>query len=333
MFRNFCIRHPKSIMSLLLVAVCWLPNAHAETAKDQKTPEEISSLGYDSEYVSLNGLRFHYVHKGEGDIILFIHGYPFFGASWDKLLSHFSKDYHVVAPDNRGYNLSAKPKGVENYKIALLVEDVKALIEHLPKGKKVTLVGHDWGGALAWAVAQKHPKMIDKIVVINAPPFNVLLHMIVNNPEQKKSSAYMDRLKSPEMEKVYAKYGPEMLWRYGFDKGYANGHLNDRFKNAFFSAWSQPGAHTGAVNWYRANVPAVADINEDSYWPSKTARVTVPSLLIWTENERTFVPAMLDVIPKYVDDLSVTVIPGSGHSPFFDKPQDVIQAMEIFLKK
>ena len=334
MFHHFPIRQSKSVASLLLAAaVSLFPAANAESETDNRTAEEITSLGYDSEYVSLNGLKFHYVHKGEGDIMLFIHGYPFFGAAWDKLLSHFSKDYHVVAPDNRGYNLSAKPEGVENYKIDLLVEDVKALIEHLPQGKKVTLVGHDWGGALAWGVAQKYPEMIDKIVVINAPPFNVLLHMLVNDEEQKKSSAYMDGLKSARMEEVYKQYGPEMLWRYGFDKGYANGDLDDRFKEAFFNAWNQPGAHTGAVNWYRANIPSSADINDDSYWPSKTARVTIPSLLIWTENERTFVPAMLDVIPKYVDDLSVTVIPGSGHSPFFDKPQDVIQSMEVFLKK
>lgn len=304
----------------------------AESLAENVSTAETMTLGYDSKYATLNGLKFHYVQKGEGDLIVFLHGYPFFGASWDKLLSHFSNTYHVVAPDNRGYNLSAKPEGAENYKIELLVEDVKALIKHFPADKKVTLVGHDWGGALAWTTAQKYPELIDKVVVINAPPYNVLLHMIVNNEEQKKSSAYMERLKSPKVEKVFAEHGPEMLWRYGFDRGYANGHLDDEFKQAFFAAWNQPGAHTGAVNWYRANVPAVADINDSSYWPSKMARVTVPSLLIWTENERTFVPAMLDVIPQYVDDLSITVIPGSGHSPFFDKPQDVIKAMEAFFK-
>jgi pimeloyl-ACP methyl ester carboxylesterase len=302
-------------------------------ANATQSPNEVMTLGYDSKFATLNGLKFHYVQQGDGEQIVFLHGYPFFAASWDKLLAHFSQSYHVVAPDNRGYGLSAKPEGVQNYTIDKLVEDVRALIEHLPGSKKVNLVGHDWGGALAWAVAQKYPELIDKVVVINAPPYNVLLHMIVNNEEQKKSSAYMERLKSPKVEKVFAEHGPEMLWRYGFDRGYANGHLDDEFKQAFFAAWNQPGAHTGAVNWYRANVPAVADINDSSYWPSKMARVTVPSLLIWTENERTFVPAMLDVIPKYVDDLSITIIAESGHSPFFDKPKEVIEAMQRFFEK
>ncbi len=322
--RNFSM--PNLILSLFFSAAMLV----APMIGAEGDPVEVSSLGYDSEFATLNGLRFHYVHRGEGDLMVFLHGYPFFGAAWDKLLSHFAGTYHVVAPDNRGYNLSAKPKGVENYRIEFLVEDVKALIEHFPTDKKVTLVGHDWGGALAWAVAQKYPEMVNKLVVINAPPYNVLLDMIVNNEQQKKSSAYMEKLKSPNMEKVFDEHGPQLLWGYGFDRAYAKGHLDDQFKGAFFSAWSQPGAITGAVNWYRANIPALKEINDSTYWPAKLSRVTVPSLLIWTENEATFVPAMLDEIPKYVDDLRITVIPGSGHTPFFDEAEQVIAAMEKF---
>lgn len=291
------------------------------------------ALGYDSNFVTLNELKFHYVQKGDGEQIVFLHGYPFFAASWDKLLSHFSQSYHVVAPDNRGYGLSAKPVGVENYKIDKLVEDVKALIEHLPSNQKVKLVGHDWGGLLAWAVAQRSPELVSKVVVINAPPYNVLLNMLTNNEEQAKASAYMEKLKSPNIETLFEQHGPEMLWRYGFNKLHAKGHLNDEFKAAFFAAWHQPGAFTAAINWYRANLPVFAEINESNYWPSKDARVTVPSLLIWAENERVFVPAMVDEISKYVDDLSISVIPESGHTPFYDRPEDVIAAMERFFDK
>lgn len=330
---NFSFVGFKRLLGVFLCSsVLLLTTTYAADVNNQAQLKK-SSLGYDSHFVTLNDLRFHYVDKGEGDLIVFLHGYPFFGESWHNLLRHFSNDYHVVAPDNRGYNLSAKPEEVENYKLELLVEDVKALIGSLSNGKKVTLVGHDWGGALAWSVAQKYPQLLDKLVVINAPPYNVLLHMLVNDADQKKSSVYMEKLKSPEMENVYAKQGPEMLWRYGFNRGYANGHIDEQFKQAFFDAWNQPGAHTGAVNWYRANVPKVDDINDETYWPSKMARVSVPSLLIWTENERTFVPAMLEVIPRYVDDLTIAVIPGSGHTPFIDKPQEVISAMEAFFRK
>lgn len=296
------------------------------------TTSDSTNLGYDSQFATINGLKFHYVHKGSGDLIVFLHGYPFFGATWDKLLSHFAVTHHVVAPDNRGYNLSAKPIGIENYRIDKLVEDVKGLIEHLPANKKVVLVGHDWGGALAWSVAQKYPEMINKLVVINAPPYNVLLKMIQTDPDQRKSSAYMERLKSPASEAVFNEKGPALLWQYGFNKMFAKGHLNQKFKQAFFDSWHRPDAITGPLNWYRANIPLPDDINDASYWPSKDARVKVPSLLIWGEFERVFVPAMLDEIPKYVDDLTIHLVKGSNHTPFFDKPDEVIKVMEDFIK-
>jgi pimeloyl-ACP methyl ester carboxylesterase len=317
---------------LLMVSYTFAAVSSIETTDTTDTTETML-LGYDSKFATLNGLKFHYVQKGNGERIVFIHGYPFFAASWDKLLTHFSQSYHVVAPDNRGYGLSAKPEGVENYTIDKLVEDVKALIEHLPGSQKVNLVGHDWGGLLAWAVAQKYPELVNKIVVINAPPYNVMLHMAANNEEQAKASDYMEKLKSPGIEKLFEQHGPEMLWRYGFNKLYAGGDLDDEFKAAFFAAWQQPGAFTSAVNWYRANIPLFADINDSHYWPSKDARVTVPSLLIWSERESVFVPAMLDEIPKYVDDLSITIISDSGHSPFFDKTKEVSAAMQEFFDK
>lgn len=291
-----------------------------------------SHLGYQSKFVSLNGMRFHYVQKGEGEVMLFLHGYPFFGESWDKLLKAFALTHHVIAPDNRGYNLSAKPKGVEHYKISALVQDVRALIEHLPNTNKVILIGHDWGGALAWSVAQKYPNLISKLIVINAPPYNVLLNMIKHNPEQQKSASYMQSLKSPAVEKKFDELGPDLLWQYGFNRMQERGFLDDAFKSAFFEAWRQPGAITGALNWYRANIPRLDDINDDIYWPSKEARVTVPSLLIWGEHERIFVPAMLEEIPKYVDDIKIEVIEGANHTPFFDNTDKVIAVMQEFIK-
>lgn len=320
----------------LFVSVCLTFLLTGSTFASPKivTASELAniSLGYDSQFVSLNGLDFHYVQKGQGQRIIFLHGYPFFAASWDNLLSHFSQSYHVVAPDNRGYGLSAKPASVEQYRIDKLVDDVKALIEHFPDQQKVILVGHDWGGTLAWTVAQKYPELISKLVVINAPPYNVFLTMLQHNPQQRKSAVYMEQLKSQGSEELFAQYGPELLWRYGFDKMLANGYLNEAFKQAFFAAWQQPGAISGALNWYRANIPALNDINDQTYWPSKTARVSAPSLLIWTENEGSFVPATLDEIPNYVDNLHIEMINDSGHTPFFDKKERVISAMETFLK-
>lgn len=295
-------------------------------------------LGYQSRYISANGLNFHYVEKGPGhhadkrnnNVILFLHGYPFFWYAWHNLMERLFTTHRVIALDNRGYNLTDKPDEPEQYHLRHLVADVVAQIGQLAPGKKVTLVGHDWGGTLAWAVAQKHPELLQKLVVINAPPYNVLLDMLQTHPLQKKSSAYMEILKSGKVEQLFAQNGPAMLWNYGFNKRHESGEMTDFDKQAYFNAWQQHGAMTGALNWYRANIPAVANITEQHYWPHKNAKVLVPSLLIWTEGEKVFVPEIKTETALIVPNLSVVTLAGSGHAPFLDKPDDVTTVIQAF---
>ena len=108
-------------------------------------------------YVKVNGVRLHYVTAGKGPLILFLHGFPEFWYEWKNQLIEFSKDHQAVAPDLRGYNLSDKPTDLDQYKIATLVEDVRSFADHFSHGKKFVLVGHDWGGAVAWSFAIAHP--------------------------------------------------------------------------------------------------------------------------------------------------------------------------------
>lgn len=295
--------------------------------------KESALQDYQSSMVQANGLTFHYLEKGQGELMLFLHGFPYFSASWQPLLASFAKTHHVVAPDNRGYGLSDKPVGIEHYRIDKLVEDVRALVEHFSPQKKVIIVGHDWGGALAWAVAQKYPHLVSKLIVINAPPYNTLLHMLQTNEQQRHASSYMALLKGDKLEQKFATLGPELLWRFGSDKLFAKGYLDQQSKHVFFTAWQHPGALTGALNWYRANIPNFDEITDASYFPDKSTRVSVPSLLIRTENERTFVADTLDEVSKYVDDLTVEMILGSGHSPFIDQPKKVISAIQKFIQR
>ena len=119
-------------------------------------------------YVEVNGVKLHYVEQGKGPLILFLHGFPEFWYEWKTLLPEFARDHHAVAPDMRGYNLSGKPEKVESYALQVLVEDVGALAQKLG-AKKFVLVGHDWGGVVAWAFAAAHPEMLDKLIIVNAP--------------------------------------------------------------------------------------------------------------------------------------------------------------------
>lgn len=311
--------------SLKILLVCLLlPIA----LKAQAAPQELTHHN-----VEVNGLNFHYVEKGEGEVIFFLHGYPFFWYGWNHLIEEFSSTHRAIAPDNRGYNLSDKPKGVKNYQLDVLVSDVSKQIKALVPNNKVVLVGHDWGGTLAWSVAQKHPEQISKLVVINAPPFNTFLDLIQFNEVQRKTSSYMEILKSGAVEKKFEETGPVMLWNYGFNRLHDAGALTDEDKAAYFEAWSQPGSLESALNWYRANMPKPDEVQDHHYWPEKGHKVDVPSLLIWTDRETTFVPETKTETAKMVPDLTVVTINGSGHSPFLDQPQKVAKHIRSFISQ
>src|SRR5581483_10670610 len=117
-------------------------------------------------YAEVNGIRLHYVTNGEGKLILFVHGFPEFWYAWKDQLTEFGKNYQAIAVDLRGYNLSSKPADVEQYRAQYMVEDLRALIEQLGH-KKCILVGHDWGGLVAWVFALTHPEMLEKLIIVN----------------------------------------------------------------------------------------------------------------------------------------------------------------------
>jgi epoxide hydrolase 4 len=124
------------------------------------------------EYTHVNGIRLHYVTAGNGLLLLFLHGFPSFWYTWRDQLAAFSSAYRVVAPDLRGYNLSDKPMAVDQYPLTYLVEDIRALIDSLDQ-RPCVLIGHDWGGIIAWASAAAYPEYLDKLIVINQSPLNI----------------------------------------------------------------------------------------------------------------------------------------------------------------
>lgn len=293
--------------------------------------EQKSFLGYSSKITEINGLSFHYVEAGSGPLILFLHGFPYFAESWDPLLKPLSEKNRVIAPDNRGYGYTEKPSQVNDYKIEYLVADVTAFISKFANNKPVILVGHDWGGVLAWSVAQKHPQLVNKVIAINAPPFNVFLNMLAHSDSQKEASSYIDKLTSWVGKLYFYLKGPELMWGSSMQRLHEKGHVNDEFKRAFLVAWSQKGAAEAAVNWYKANIPAFDEINDDSYLQDKNTRIQVPSLLIWSKNDKAFSFDTFQAIPRYVDNLEINVIDTTSHTPQFDHTAEVLTAIKMFI--
>ena len=282
-------------------------------------------------YAEVNGVRLHYVEQGKGPLILFLHGFPEFWYAWKDLLADFGRDHHAVALDMRGYNLSAKPEAVDSYRMPDLVEDVRALAVKL-KARKFVLVGHDWGGVVAWAFAAQHPEMLDRLVIINAPHPTVFARELASNPAQQKASAYFNLFASPQAELFLSQNNyAGMLQAFG-------SALNDEDKKMYLAAWNQPGGLTGGLNYYRAaqlrSPMEGAPGQNGAPAPAIQALppINVSTLVIWGEKDTALLTGNLNGLDEVVKPLSIQRVPDGSHWLVHEKPAQVIQYIRDFLK-
>ena len=169
-----------------------IPVASMAAAAAAAGPVNPADLGKDG-YVDSNGVKIHYVMAGSGPLCVMIHGFPDFWYTWRAQMPELAKHFQVVAIDQRGYNLSDKPEGVDNYQVEKLVADIDAVVKHF-KANKAIIVGHDWGGMVAWTYAMQHPDKMDRLVILNLPHPRGLLRELANNPDQQKASAVRPQL-------------------------------------------------------------------------------------------------------------------------------------------
>ena len=263
-------------------------------------------------------------------LMLFLHGFPEFWAAWRKPMAYFAeRGWLCVAPDLRGYNLSDKPEGVEPYKAKHLINDVLALGAHYGKDKFV-LVAHDWGGAVAWAVAIGHPKRLKRLVMINSPHPYTFWRELSNNPAQQKASEYMNVFRLPKAERVLSENGHARLLG-------AFTHLSEAWRAELLAAWSQPGALTGGLNYYRASplYPPTADdpgARKLQFKP-EDFMVRVPTLVLWGERDTALLTGCLDGLGQCVPDLKVVRSPDASHWIVHEKPDLVCGEIEKFVRE
>ncbi|HEU0001030.1 MAG TPA: alpha/beta hydrolase [Ktedonobacteraceae bacterium] len=269
------------------------------------------------QYVDVNGIRLHYVTAGEGPLMLFLHGFPEFWYAWKDQLEEFQRDFTVVAPDLRGYNLSDKPQGAEHYRMAYLVEDVRQLIEHLG-AQKCTLVAHDWGGAVAWVFAIAYPELLERLIIINSPHPVVFQRELRENAAQQKASQYMLMFQSPKAEQmVSANNYAHLSEGWGLNKV-----LSEADMELYHQAWSQPGALTGGLNYYRASrlAPPTEAIGQSDLSARFSQPLSVPTLVIWGEQDAALLPGNLNGLENYISDLTIQRVPGGSHWVIHEQP-------------
>ncbi len=278
------------------------------------------------EYADLNGIRLHYVTAGKGELIVFLHGFPEFWYEWKNQLAEFERDHQAVAPDMRGYNLSSKPADVGQYRVEHLIEDLRALVEHLGH-KKLVLVGHDWGGAIAWAFAIYHPHYVEKLIIINAPHPGVFERELRENPAQQRASQYMLVFRSPQAEQTLSANNYAALVDAVLGEGLKQGYFTEEDRKAYIEAWSQPGALSGGLNYYRA-AGIGPPTSEGAHWRAthntapglSSLTVRVPTLVIWGEKDQALLIGNLEGLGRFVPDLTVKRIPDGSHWVIHQKP-------------
>lgn len=289
------------------------------------------------EYADVNDIRLHYVTHGQGPLIMFLHGFPEFWAAWENQLAEFGRDHQAVAPDLRGFNLSSKPPEPKHYHIKTLVEDVRALLDHLGH-ERMILVAHDWGGGVAWAVANRYPERLHKLIIVNSPHPVIFARELLNNPEQRQASAYMNLFRRADAETILSKdnyaYLVETLskWR-------SKWQMSDALRQRYIDAWSQPGALTGGLNYYRISplFPAVSKeeevvLRQIADLPAGVFEVKVPTLVLWGELDEALLPGNLDGMEPHVDELTIQRIPDASHWVVHEQPELINARIRAFIR-
>jgi pimeloyl-ACP methyl ester carboxylesterase len=286
-----------------------------------------ATVSVEHQTIGTNGVLLHVAVAGDpaATPVILLHGFPEFWYGWRYQIPALAEaGYRVLAPDQRGYNLSDKPAGLDAYRLDALAADVIGLIDSTGRDR-VFLIGHDWGAAVAWWTAMRYPDRIEKLVILNVPHPVVMLDMLNKNPRQMLKSWYIGFIQIPRL--------PEALLGFGGAYGLANmmlaastrGSLNDADIVRYISAWTQPGALTGMLNWYRALTRRRPAMPADP-------RIRVPTLILWGEQDIALVPELADASAALCDDVRLIRFPNASHFVQHDEPAAVNAAILEFLK-
>jgi pimeloyl-ACP methyl ester carboxylesterase len=275
-------------------------------------------------------------------LMFFLHGFPEAAFVWDEMLAYFSAPEHggywCVAPNLRGYAGSSSPTDVSLYRAKYLVQDLVALKEALsPDAPLACLVAHDWGGAVAWNMANQHPQLMQQLAIINSPHPGTFLRELQASPDQQAASAYMNFLIRPDAEVLLAEDDYRRLWAFFSNMGAVDGPyawLTEKVKAQYREVWSQ--GLTGALNYYRAS-PLRPPRSEDAAaaaisLPASMLQILVPTLVLWGMQDIALPPGLIDGLEDYIPDLTLERIADASHWLVHEQPDLVATHLSAFLK-
>lgn len=295
----------------------------------------------DQQRVTLaSGIELDVVDTGPRDapVLIFLHGFPESHRTWRHQIAHFADRFRCIAPDQRGYRNSSKPQEVSAYTPDRLIGDIFQLADALGVGE-FTIVGHDWGGAIAWGVAiggQMNGR-VTRCIIANAPHPAVFQKLLFTDETQRKSSQYMRGFRDPANDALVREHGlaailmKEVKWERA-------AQMEPEERDRLLAEWQDRDAAFGMLNWYRASpidVPPLGAPYElpEGWSPPPIPRLTIPTLVIWAMDDLALPAENLDGLDEVVEDLTVVQVPDCGHFVPWEAPDKVNAAMDAFLTR
>ena len=273
-------------------------------------------------YADIGDVRLHYVEAGEGPVVVLLHGFPEFWYGWRLQIKPLAAaGFRVVAPDMRGYNLSSRPKGVKAYETDQLTADIRGLIQECG-GKSAQLVGHDWGGSVAWATAMKYPEVVDRLAILNAAHPRKLSQGLHHPSQLRKSWYFFFNL--PDLPESVVRADHWHFFRHFLHD--ARPAYTPEEIDHYIEAWSQPGAATGMINYYRSSVRTSPKKSEAALRP-----ISAPTLVIWGQDDHYLGPELAEPEHDDVPNLDrVERLPDASHWVHHDEAERVTQLLTDF---
>jgi pimeloyl-ACP methyl ester carboxylesterase len=302
------MRRPLALAILIAAGVSAVPLRAAA-----QSPNDVESRVTHG-YADSGGVKIHYASLGRGPLVVMIHGFPDYWFTWRHQMNALADRFQVVAIDLRGYNLSDKPKGVEQYDMKLRVGDVAAVIRHLKQDKAI-IVGHDWGGAIAWTFATFMPEMTDRLIILNLPHPRGLMRELARNPDQQKNSQYARNFQQPD---AHLKLTAEGLAGWVTDPDAKKRYI-EAFGRSDFEAM---------LNYYKRNYPR-EPYAED---PSPPVKVRARTLMFHGLKDWALLPPGLNGTWDWLERvLTLVTIPEAGHFVQQDAAEMVSRTMRTWL--
>jgi pimeloyl-ACP methyl ester carboxylesterase len=267
-------------------------------------------------------------------VVVLLHGFPESHRTWRGVAPKFEDDFYLVMPDQRGFGASDRPQEVEAYTTDALVDDIFALADAL-EIDHFALVGHDWGGAISWPAALRGDPRLAALAIVNAPHPVIFQKSLIEDADQRAASQYISAFRTPGFERAVERMGYEAFFEKSFGAHVDLSIIPEAEKRQYLADWSQPGAMTAMLNWYRGSKllvpPPGATVPLPDFLLRPFPKVAVSTLVIWGMKDPALLPLQLDGLDALVEDLQVVRIPAAGHFAPWEAPDAVANALAPFL--